>query len=118
MDYFVYAATSLSILAALTSLLVLGVESRDRRSAHRPNRSGLRTLPIGFAVAGVGVILLFGAALPRFHAMFDDGLVAAIGAVLVLLGIGFAIGTHIARARATRPRRARPVRTVPRLSDL
>ena len=64
MDYFVYAATSLSILAALTTLLVRCLEGAADRRSRRGKAARRRTVPTGFAIAGAGVIVLIGAALP------------------------------------------------------
>lgn len=117
MDYFVYAATSLSILAAMLSLMLRGYDGIGRSHTRPTGGASRRSVLTGFAVAGAGVIAIIGAALPTFHAVFDFGLLAALGAVLVVLGFGYAASVRLVPA-IERKGRSRTTRSVPRLSDL
>lgn len=118
MDYFVYAAASLAILVALTSLLVRTLNGPDRRRQHSTDPFGRRAFRCGFVVAGAGIVVLISATVPSFHKGFEFGIIAALGAVMIGLGIGYALGVRVFAAARRRRRRARPVRAVPRLSDL
>ncbi len=118
MDYFTYGAASLSILFTLTALLLRTCDGLEHRRGKCIDEAGRRAVPRGFAIVGLGAITLVGAALPTFKDIFDYGIVAALGAVLVILGLGYMLGARFVAPVIKVRKRLRPIRRVPRLSDL